>query len=504
MRKGSLRTLLYMTLFTIILTGCAGKTTRQTDSVTADTEHVEVADTQTEKMTILDMEDAYEEILGFCTKEFIGNHLVDESFLNWIYAKYGDTAIRSIEKEVKKDNPDVNLWYELTGESIHVLWLDYCASTGFQQYELSNVYWKECASEDKIVLDFTGDINFAEDWYTTEHMDAQANGIYDCISADLIEKMKAADVLLVNNEFVYSNRGTPLAGKDYTFRASPEREKLLATFGTDIVSLANNHVYDYGEEALLDTLDTLEADDMPYVGAGRNIEEASQPVYFVANGRKIAIVAATQIERSTNFTKEATEDSAGVLKTLDATKFVKEIVAAKKNSDYVIVYVHWGTEGNANYDAGQTGLAMQYVAAGADAIIGSHTHCLQGISFVEDVPVFYSLGNFWFSTGTMNTGMAEIEIDKEGALRMRYVPCLQKGIATSLVTDENSRQEMMSYLNSISTDVVIDENGYVYNSADGQNQEMEQEIEILRKQYEKEYEDSQSQDLNSIGNLRTS
>ena len=62
----------------------------------------------------------------------------------------------------------------------------------------------------------------------------------------------------------------------------------------------------------------------------------------------------------------------------------------------------------------------------------------------------------------------------------------------------------MSYLNSISTDVVIDENGYVYNSADGQNQEMEQEIEILRKQYEKEYEDSQSQDLNSIGNLRTS
>jgi len=84
-------------------------------------------------------------------------------------------------------------------------------------------------------------------------------------------------------------------------------------------------VYDYGEEALIDTLETLEGSGVPYVGAGRNLEEAKKIVYFIANGRKIAITAASQIERSSNYTKEATEDSAGVLKTLNPDKYVEVI-----------------------------------------------------------------------------------------------------------------------------------------------------------------------------------
>ena len=81
----------------------------------------------------------------------------------------------------------------------------------------------------------------------------------------------------------------------------------MLQIGVDLVSLANNHAYDYGEQALLDTFSTLEGAGIPYVGAGRNIEEAKKPVYLIANGMKIAVVSATQIERNAvPDTKEAT------------------------------------------------------------------------------------------------------------------------------------------------------------------------------------------------------
>ena len=88
----------------------------------------------------------------------------------------------------------------------------------------------------------------------------------------------------------------------------------------------------------------------PHIGAGANLEEAKKPYYFMVYGRKIAIVAATQIERTYNYTKEATDTTPGVLKTLEPDKFVEVIREAKKNSDYVIAFVHWGTEGDSNYE----------------------------------------------------------------------------------------------------------------------------------------------------------
>ena len=341
----------------------------------------------------------------------------------------------------------------------------YCQTTGLQQYTLENVYWKDCASANQVVLDFTGDINFAQDWCTTEYMDAQPNGIYDCFSPDLLSEMQSADIMMVNNEFTYSTRGTALVGKDYTFRANPDRVKLLEAFGTDIANLANNHVYDYGEVGLLDTLDTLKQEGIPYVGAGANLDEADHPVYFVVNGRKIAIVSATQIERSLNFTKEATDSSPGVLKTLDPEKVVAEIKEAKADSDAVIVFVHWGTEGNNHYGADQESLARAFVQAGADAIIGGHTHCLQGISYIDGVPVIYSLGNYWFSQATLDTGLAQVILSQDGNVGFRFLPCIQKDMVTSLVTDQTEKEKIFHYMEGISDKVSIDEDGYVSNLA---------------------------------------
>ena len=199
------------------------------------------------------------------------------------------------------------------------------------------------------------------------------------------------------------------------------------------------------------------------MGAGRNLEEAEKIVYFIANGRKIAIVAATQIERSYSYTKEATKDSPGVLKTLKPDKFTEVIRKAKSNSDIVIAYPHWGTEGNHSYGADQKELAEAFVSAGADVIIGGHTHCLQGIAYIEDVPVLYSLGNFWFNNKTLDTGVAQVRIQKDGSIRLRFLPCIQSGTRTRLLTDGSQRTEVLDFMRGLSKDVSIDEEGYVTN-----------------------------------------
>ncbi|MGN0341396.1 MAG: CapA family protein [Roseburia sp.] len=416
---------------------------------------------ETGTLPLDEIHEACQLIMDNSTADFLGHYAIDDSFLSWIYSNYGEDTLYALAEEVQKEEPDVNAWYELTGSSIHVLWLDYNRDLCLRQDELSQVHWKDCASEDEVVLDFTGDINFSEGWGTTTYMDRQAHGIYDCFSIDLLQEMNDADILMINNEFPYSTRGTALAGKAYTFRAEPSRVSLLNVFGTDAVGIANNHMYDYGPDALVDTLATLDNAGIPHTGAGHNISEAEQPVYFVANGRKIAIIAATQIERSYNYTKEATETEPGVLKTLNAARYVAAIQRAKENSDYVIAFVHWGTEGDSQYGADQVNLAKQFVAAGADVIIGGHTHCLQGVQYMDGVPIIYSLGNFWFSSETLDTGIAQVRIQQDGTILFRFIPCLQEGYETSLVTDSTEKQRVLDFMESISTDVSYDADGYV-------------------------------------------
>lgn len=323
------------------------------------------------------------------------------------------------------------------------------------------VYKKEPKSPDKVTLSFAGDISFAEGYNNMAHYHNSGDDITKCIAPEVIARMDAADIMMINNEFTYSNRGTPLSGKTFTFRAKPETAANLSILSADIVSLANNHVYDYGETALLDTMDTLKQYGIPYVGAGKNLEEAKEIVYFQAGDMKIAYVSATQVERSYVFTKEATATSAGVLRTFDPAVFLEVIKEAKANSDFVVVYVHWGTEGLNRFEADQQSLGHQYIDAGADLVIGDHTHCLQGIEYYKGVPIFYSLGNFWFNSRTLDTGIVEADISGEGIVEFRFVPCLQSGCRTTLVTDQSKRQKVFGLLQSISANAVIDENGVI-------------------------------------------
>lgn len=313
-------------------------------------------------------------------------------------------------------------------------------------------------SDVDITLGFAGDINFDEEWSTTRYMDRQENGLLDCIAPELVKMMNEFDIFMINNEFTYSTRGEK-EDKSYTFRADPSRVDNLKLLGTDIVLLANNHVFDYGEDALLDTLDTLDEAGIPYVGAGRDIEEASRPYVFEINGRRIAYVAASSAEyySARIATREAGAGVPGIFACYDPTAFLKAIRDADENADFVVACVHWGLEYDNDYSDLQEELAEEIVDAGADAIIGTHTHCIQGVDFFGDVPVYYSLGNFWFNDKHLYSCLAELDLHIPGdpaqpvtLTAAKYFPCTQFDLYTGVPSDEREREEILSFLKDIS------------------------------------------------------
>lgn len=420
------------------------------------------------KVAINDLSKAFDIILNNGTKEFYQSYPIDDSFLHWVNHQFGEAAVMDIAYRVYEGFTDKELWYAFTGNSIHVLWLMYCKDLGYATYQLENVHWKECASEDMVTIDLTGDINLADDWHTMLAAEKKQNGIYDCISEAVTKELQAADISVINNEFVFSDGGERQENKAYTFRAKTANISFLNAFGADLANLANNHTYDFKASGLMDTIATLRGYGIPTMGAGANLAEAKKIQYFIANGKKIAFVSATEIEKYYKFTKEATETEAGVLKTLNPTIYNQVIAEAKENSDYVIASVHWGTEGTYRYNTSQYNLAKGFAAAGADAVIGGHPHRLQGIEYINGVPVCYSLGNFWFSTGTLYTTIAQIQIDDKGELALRMIPCIQKDLTTSVLSQEEA-VDFYKFMADISKNVVIDKEGFIYNTANGSN-----------------------------------
>jgi len=320
-------------------------------------------------------------------------------------------------------------------------------------------------SQADITLTFAGDILFDSHYAIMASLLQRSGGtpeIENAFSENILEKMRGADIFMVNNEFPYSNRGTPLENKKYTFRADPSYASLLSDMGVDIVSLANNHMYDHGEIALLDTLDTLTALDMPHIGAGRSLAEASAPFYFTNGQVKIGIVTATQIERLGNpDTKGATDTSAGVFRCMNSENLLNVIGTMQNECDFIIAYLHWGTESTEAADEWQKKLAVEVIEAGADLIIGDHPHVLQGISVYEGVPIVYSLGNFLFNSGAQDTCLVTASVDPVTAelISLQFIPARQESCRTKMLTGEE-KTRVLTYMRSISR-AEIDDEGFV-------------------------------------------
>lgn len=314
--------------------------------------------------------------------------------------------------------------------------------------------------DESIHLGFAGDINLDENSLIMKHMRKKKKGISGVIDKRLIKQMKDLDYMILNNEFAISNRGEPMLGKAYTFCAPRKNTGLLTDMGVDVVSLANNHVYDYGKQAFLDTLSSLKKEGIAYTGAGKNSKEAKKPVYLEVKGKKVAVIAATRAEKYI-LTPEAGENSPGVFRTYDPEEYVKAIKKAKKKADIVIAFVHWGTEYSVALEDAQKEQGKMYIDAGADVVVGAHTHCMQGIGYYKGKPIFYSLGNFWFNEKTLYTTILQLNIAQNGEIKAKMVPCLQSGKETRMLTKKQETKKFIRHINSISVNGKLNHKGEV-------------------------------------------
>ncbi len=286
-----------------------------------------------------------------------------------------------------------------------------------------------------------------------------AGGIDRVISPDLRKKLKNADILEVNNEFAYSTRGTQAPDKQFTFRVDPSYVSILTDMGVDVAGLANNHVLDYGKDALEDTFDTLSDAGIAYMGAGRGFDEASGLIIQEVNDKKIGFLAASRVIPVGSW--DVRNSQPGVFTCYDTTDLVAAIGEAKSKVDFLIVCVHWGKEHTTQLTDYQPVNGHAYIDAGADIVIGAHPHVLQGIEYYNGKPIFYSLGNFIFNENIERTAAVKLVIDEKGQLKkVKLIPAYATGATTTLAEGDRAT-EIFSYMESISQNAAVSADGEV-------------------------------------------
>lgn len=205
--------------------------------------------------------------------------------------------------------------------------------------------------------------------------------------------LHGADVVFANLEAPFGVEDSAFE-KTFAFQVSPDLIQVLTAGKINVVSLANNHILDYGEGALVHTINLLKERGISFSGAGLNLSEARRPALLDIKGCKMAFAS-----YSLTFPEEfwATDSTAGTCFPYH-TFFYQDIKKFKQENDLVIVSFHWGGELLNTPKEYQVQLAHQTINAGADLIIGHHPHVVQGVEIYKGKPIFYSLGNYIFGS----------------------------------------------------------------------------------------------------------
>jgi poly-gamma-glutamate synthesis protein (capsule biosynthesis protein) len=285
-----------------------------------------------------------------------------------------------------------------------------------------------------VTFAFGGDSHFEA--HLASRLARDPNGVLSPIAPVL----SAADVAVVNLETAVTERGTPLE-KEFTFRAPGTALTALAAAGVDAASNANNHAIDFGDQGLADTLDIERFTGFPLIGIGANAPEAYAPYRTVVNGQRIAILAATDVlDGLVIGTWPATESRAGIASAKDPGPLLAAVSAARADSDTVVVFLHWGIEDEVCPTPRQQDLARQLADAGADIVVGSHSHRLQGAGRLGDAFVDYGLGNFiWYTeTGPAGvTGVLRVTATGHRIDAYEWVPAvIEHGVPHPLPSEE--------------------------------------------------------------------
>lgn len=243
--------------------------------------------------------------------------------------------------------------------------------------------------EKPITLMFVGDIMLDRG---VEHMiEKYGNGDYKFPFLKIADFLKKADILFGNLESLISDRGQKV-GSIYSFRADPKAIEGLTFAGFDILSVANNHIFDYGREAMEDNFKRLKEAKIDFVGGGFNKNEACLPRVKEVRKTKIAFLAFTNL--GTRYW-QATKNRSGIC-WLEKENLKEYIKKAKGLADIIIVSMHFGEEYRQKPTLEQKYFAHLAIDSGADLVIGHHPHVIQEIEKYKRGFIAYSLGNFVF------------------------------------------------------------------------------------------------------------
>lgn len=336
------------------------------------------------------------------------------------------------------------------------------------------------AEPQPVRLLFSGDIYLSDHVLNAYDRAGDISGVLDDGYRSLIGE---ADYFAANQEFPFSSRGQQAPDKQYTFRLPESRVSLMNEIGVDLVTLANNHALDFGTDALLDTVSTLDQAGILHVGAGADSEAARQPAIVDVNGVRVGFIGASRVIPVASWTAGAS--SPGMLTAYDPALLVQTIQETRPLCDYLVVLIHWGVERAEMPVDHQTSLSRQCIDAGADLVVGSHPHVLQGIEYYRGKPIVYSLGNFIFGSSIPRTALLEVSLTPReassdasgGASRDANVspdasltlhPGTSSGGFTRMVTESVKKEEFFQYIEGISFDISIDKSGAVTPPSDTQ------------------------------------
>lgn len=259
-------------------------------------------------------------------------------------------------------------------------------TTGYVVQFFGAGYRGQQSEDDASTMIFVGDIMLSRSVGAV----MQESGDYNYPFLKVAGFLRSADLTFANLENPVSSRGVNVGSK-YSFRADPRVLQGVKFAGIDIVSIANNHMWDWSRVAFLDTMTHLASAGIDFTGGGHNAEEAHRQVIKDVKGTKVAFLGYTQFLQNV----VAGSDSAGITK-WDMASMVSDIKKAKASSDLVVASFHWGDEYQTIHNLKQEQFAKAAIDAGASLIIGHHPHVVQEVMQYKNGWIAYSLGNFVF------------------------------------------------------------------------------------------------------------
>jgi poly-gamma-glutamate capsule biosynthesis protein CapA/YwtB (metallophosphatase superfamily) len=269
----------------------------------------------------------------------------------------------------------------------------------------------------KLVIHGTGDVSL-----DPSYIPAFGSNGYDWAWSGLGGLFRDDDLTVINHECPSTDILAPV-DKRFVFRCDPDALDEAREAGVDVASLANNHGFDQGPEALLDSVRNFRRADIVPIGAGASQRDADAPAYVDVNGWTIGLVAVGRVIDPDS--QVAVGDEIGTSVGHDFARALRAVRKAEAKADLVIVVIHWGVELDTQPRDYQVDEAHRMIDAGADVIFGHHAHRLQPMDTYRGKPIFYGLGNFvWpsLSVEGSTTAVAEVVVQPDGSLTGRLLP----------------------------------------------------------------------------------